>query len=152
MEWSRSDGDRWREGCREERECSSCSDRLLQLGLSSRQLLALHATLRVLKEEPSATARWVDTEGAFNASRAQAVLTALGADVSAILLVRLFITSRSLQASVLDRLTVSRVFRLEPELLDVLAEARNDPSTRVLVVDNIATLFRDALMGTTAQG
>lgn len=52
----------------------------------------------------------------------------------------------------LDRLTVSSVFRLEPELFDVLAQVRDDASARVLVVDNAAALFRDALMPTTAQG
>lgn len=56
------------------------------------------------------------------------------------------------KTTVLDRLTVSSLFRLEPELFDVLDEVRADPTTRVLVIDNIASLLRDALMGATAQG
>lgn len=56
------------------------------------------------------------------------------------------------QESILDRLAVSNVFRLEPELFDVLGELRGSDSLRVLVIDNVAPLFRDALMGTTAQG
>ncbi|BEJ18118.1 hypothetical protein CspHIS471_0703950 [Cutaneotrichosporon sp. HIS471] len=100
-----------------------------------KSLLALHAALGTLIAEPDATAHWVDTEGAFNAARARAVVNALGAD-----------------ESVLDRLTVARVFKLEPDLLDELARARDDPATRVIIIDNVASLFRDALMGTTAQG
>lgn len=44
------------------------------------------------------------------------------------------------------------MFQLEPDLFDVLDEVRSDPDVRVLVIDNIAALFRDALMGSTAQG
>ncbi|CAK9782096.1 hypothetical protein CC85DRAFT_289159 [Cutaneotrichosporon oleaginosum] len=100
-----------------------------------KSLFALHAALRTLIAEPDATAHWVDTEGAFNAARAKAVATALGAE-----------------GSVLERLTVSRVFRLEPDLFDELARVRDDPAVRVLVIDNVASLLRDALMSTTAQG
>ena len=52
----------------------------------------------------------------------------------------------------LGRLTVSSVFRLEPEFFDVLAELQTEGSLKLLVIDNIAGLFRDALMGSTAQG
>ena len=61
-------------------------------------------------------------------------------------------TQTHTQFSVLDRLTVSNLFRLEPELFDVLDQVRQEPLTRLLVVDNAAALFRDALMGATAQG
>lgn len=45
------------------------------------QLLALHATLQSLAADTTTTARWIDTEGAFNATRARNVVTALGFEV-----------------------------------------------------------------------
>jgi asparagine synthetase B (glutamine-hydrolysing) len=64
----------WAERSREEREYWSS-------GGSDSQLLALHAALRALSD-PEVSVRWVDTEGAFNAARAQAVLNHLGLEVS----------------------------------------------------------------------
>lgn len=52
---------------------------------------------------------------------------------------------------VLDRLSVTPAFTLEPDFFDVLYDLR-DKNTSVLVIDNIATLFRDGLMGATVQG
>ncbi|KAL7423772.1 hypothetical protein Q5752_001356 [Cryptotrichosporon argae] len=104
-----------------------------------KSLLALHATLRYLVAEPAARATWIDTQGSFNASRAQKVLEELGAtEVGA----------------VLDRLEVTNVFRIEPDMFDVLDELRAEKqqNTRVIVIDTVSALFRDSLTSTTAQG
>lgn len=51
----------------------------------------------------------------------------------------------------LDRLSVTPVFSLEPEFFDTIYELM-ERKPNVLVIDNLATLFRDGLMGATAQG
>ncbi|WOO83701.1 DNA repair protein rhp51 [Vanrija pseudolonga] len=99
-------------------------------------LLALHAALRVLLADAEATAHWLDTEGAFNASRAAAVLAAYGVEGEE-------------AGAVLDRLTVSRVFTPDA-LFDVLGGI--DARAKVLVLDNAGALFRDGLMGSSAEG
>lgn len=55
------------------------------------------------------------------------------------------------QDGVLDRLSVTPVFALEPDFFDAMYDLR-DKNPSVLVIDNIATLFRDGLMGATSQG
>lgn len=55
------------------------------------------------------------------------------------------------QDGVLDRLSVTPAFTLEPDFFDAIYDLR-DRNPSVLVIDNIATLFRDGLMGATSQG
>ncbi|KAL1406189.1 hypothetical protein Q8F55_007878 [Vanrija albida] len=97
-------------------------------------LLALHAALRVLLADSAAAAHWLDTEGGFNAARAAAVLAAYGVEGDE-------------ASAVLDRLTVSRVFAPDA-LLDVLGQV----GAGVVVLDNAPALFRDGLMGSSAEG
>lgn len=109
-------------------------------------MLALHATLRILVANPEAKAHWIDTEGSFNAARAKAILGSMDAPVSGCL--SQLLTG---QDGVLDRLSVTPVFALEPDFFDAMYDLR-DKNPSVLVIDNIATLFRDGLMGATSQG
>ena len=51
----------------------------------------------------------------------------------------------------MDRLSVTPAFSLEPDFFDAIYDLR-DQNPSVLVIDNIATLFRDGLMGATSQG
>ncbi|EJT45318.1 hypothetical protein A1Q1_06215 [Trichosporon asahii var. asahii CBS 2479] len=51
---------------------------------------------------------------------------------------------------ILDRLSVTPAFSLEPDFFDAIYDLR-DQNPSVLVIDNIATLFRDGLMGATSQ-
>lgn len=45
------------------------------------QLLALHAALRKLINDPTATCRWLDASGAFQPKRAAAILDQMGIEV-----------------------------------------------------------------------
>ena len=59
------------------------SDGRLMPGLMpSLQLLALHAALKVLINDPLASCAWIDTGGGFDPQRAKGVLESWNVDVS----------------------------------------------------------------------
>ncbi|WVR05718.1 hypothetical protein IAU60_002742 [Kwoniella sp. DSM 27419] len=108
-----------------------------------KSLLALHAVLRMLVRDRGRFCRWVDTEGSFAPERARAVLKAWREkDIS----------------HVLARLKVIPCFKLE-QVFDVVSQIQEETFeedsmviTRVLVIDNISTHFKDMLSATSAQG
>ncbi|OXG25687.1 hypothetical protein C361_01647 [Cryptococcus neoformans Tu259-1] len=108
-----------------------------------KSLLALHAALNVLVENPEAICTWMDTEGTFAPERAGKVLEAWKIQNS---------------TSVLSRITVLPCFKLDDmyEALGLLKETAisqaEEPRTKILIIDNIFTYFKDRLTNTSAQG
>ncbi|UOH79963.1 hypothetical protein LQV05_002612 [Cryptococcus neoformans] len=79
-----------------------------------KSLLALHAALNVLVENPEAICTWMDTEGTFAPERAGKVLEAW-------------------------------------KIQKAISQA-DEPRTKILIIDNIFTYFKDRLTNTSAQG
>ncbi|OWZ70788.1 hypothetical protein AYX14_03844 [Cryptococcus neoformans] len=108
-----------------------------------KSLLALHAALNVLVENPEAICTWMDTEGTFAPERAGKVLEAWKIKNA---------------TSVLSRITVLPCFKLDDmyEALGLLKERAisqaDEPRTKILIIDNIFTYFKDRLTNASAQG
>ncbi|WVO19698.1 uncharacterized protein IAS62_000988 [Cryptococcus decagattii] len=108
-----------------------------------KSLLALHAALNVLVEDPQAICTWMDSEGTFTPERARKVLEAWKIENA---------------TSVLHRIMVVPCFKLEDmfEALGGLKEKAigqaDESRTKILIIDNIFTHFKDRLTNTSAQG
>lgn len=108
-----------------------------------KSLLALHAALNVLIDNPEAICTWMDTEGTFAPERAGKVLEAWKIENA---------------TSVLSRIMVVPCFKLDDmyETLGRLKEKAisqaDERRTKILIIDNIFTHFKDRLTNTSAQG
>ncbi|ORX34218.1 hypothetical protein BD324DRAFT_637144 [Kockovaella imperatae] len=114
---------------------------------AGKSLLALHAALKVLVKDSQATCVWIDTSGSFDPQRAKSILS---------------LDSTENIEGVLNRLVVMRCFSVEPDMheafgkieasLEDSSENTDQPRVKVIVIDSITNLFKDALMPTTSQG
>ncbi|KAE8540133.1 hypothetical protein D1P53_004071 [Cryptococcus gattii VGV] len=102
-----------------------------------KSLLALHAALNVLVEDPQAICIWMDTEGTFTPERARKVLEAWEIEIE-----------------------LERNERLAQDNGSTMLQAgghkaigqADEPRTKILIIDNIFTHFKDRLTNTSAQG